>query len=80
VQPRPPAVFIAGSLGLDFLNSIATSVETPIDWLDSGEGLMKWLAQVELVPGCCGGIAAINLIRAAYRRRHDNVRKISPCA
>ena len=50
MQPRPPAIFIAGSLGLDFLNSIATPVDTPIDWLDSGEGLMKWLAQAGLVP------------------------------
>ena len=47
---RPPAIFIADSLGLDFLNSIATPVDTPIDWLDSGDGLLKWLAQAELVP------------------------------
>jgi predicted RNA-binding Zn ribbon-like protein len=47
---RPPAVFIADSLGLDFLNSIATPVDTPIDWLDSGDGLLKWLAQAGLVP------------------------------
>jgi predicted RNA-binding Zn ribbon-like protein len=50
VQRRPPAVFIADSLGLDFLNSIATPVDTPIDWLDSGDGLLNWLAQAELVP------------------------------
>jgi predicted RNA-binding Zn ribbon-like protein len=45
-----PAVFIADSLGLDFLNSIATPVDTPVDWLDSGEGLLMWLAQAKLVP------------------------------
>jgi predicted RNA-binding Zn ribbon-like protein len=50
VQHRPPAVFIADSLGLDFLNSIATPVDTPIDWLDNGDGLLKWLAQAKLVP------------------------------
>jgi predicted RNA-binding Zn ribbon-like protein len=50
VQHRPPAVFIADSLGLDFLNSIATPVDTPVDWLDSGDGLLKWLAQAKLVP------------------------------
>jgi predicted RNA-binding Zn ribbon-like protein len=50
VPDRPPAIFIADSLGLDFLNSIATPVDTPIDWLDSGDGLVKWLAQAELVP------------------------------
>jgi predicted RNA-binding Zn ribbon-like protein len=50
VQRRPPAIFIADSLGLDFLNSIATPVDTPVDWLDSGDGLLKWLAQAKLVP------------------------------
>ena len=47
---RSPAFFIADSLGLDFLNSIATPVDQPIDWLDSGAGLVAWLAQAELVP------------------------------
>ncbi len=50
MQRRPPAIFIAGSLGLDFLNSIATPVDTPVDWLDSGDGLLKWLTQAGLVP------------------------------
>jgi predicted RNA-binding Zn ribbon-like protein len=50
VQHRQPAIFIADSLGLDFLNSIATPIDTPIDWLDSGDGLLKWLAQAKLVP------------------------------
>jgi predicted RNA-binding Zn ribbon-like protein len=50
VQRRLPAIFIADSLGLDFLNSIATPVDTPVDWLDSGDGLLKWLAQAKLVP------------------------------
>src|SRR5438105_3293291 len=35
---RPPAMFVADSAGLDFLNSIATPVDTPIDWLKAGEG------------------------------------------
>ena len=50
MEHRPPAIFIADSLGLDFLNSIATPVDTPVDWLDSGDGLLKWLAQAMLVP------------------------------
>jgi len=49
-QHRPPAIFIADSLGLDFLNSIATPVDTPVDWLDNGDGLLRWLAQAKLVP------------------------------
>jgi hypothetical protein len=50
VQHRPPAIFIADSLGLDFLNSVATPVDTPIDWLDNGDDLLRWLAQAKLVP------------------------------
>jgi predicted RNA-binding Zn ribbon-like protein len=50
VRHRSPAIFIADSLGLDFLNSIATPVDTPVDWLDNGDGLLDWLAQAKLVP------------------------------
>jgi predicted RNA-binding Zn ribbon-like protein len=50
VFPRPPANFIADSPGLDFLNSIATPVDTPVDWLDNGDGLVAWLTQAKLVP------------------------------
>jgi predicted RNA-binding Zn ribbon-like protein len=50
VPDRPPANFIADSLGLDFLNSIATPVDQPVDWLDGGDGLVAWLAQANLVP------------------------------
>ncbi|WP_298239594.1 ABATE domain-containing protein [uncultured Bradyrhizobium sp.] len=47
---KPPAMFIADSLGLDFLNSVAIPVDTPVDWLDDGDGLIDWLAQAKLVP------------------------------
>lgn len=47
---RPAAMFIADSLGLDFLNSVATLVDVPVDWIDNGEGLIDWLAQAKLVP------------------------------
>lgn len=48
-QPMP-ALFLADSLGLDFLNSVATPVDTPVDWLEDGEGLLGWLRQAHLVP------------------------------
>ena len=47
---HPPAIFIADSRGLDFLNSVATPVDTPIDWIADGDGLMDWLAQADYVP------------------------------
>jgi predicted RNA-binding Zn ribbon-like protein len=45
-----PAIFIADSTALDFLNSIATPTDTQIDWIDNGEGLLAWLGQAGLVP------------------------------
>jgi predicted RNA-binding Zn ribbon-like protein len=47
---RPPALFVADAVGLDFLNSIATPTDTPIDWLDTGEGLVSWIMQAGLIP------------------------------
>ncbi len=47
---RPSALFVAEALGLDFLNSIATPADTPVDWIGDGDGLLAWLEQAELVP------------------------------
>ena len=47
---RPPALFVGDALGLDFMNSIATPIDTPVDWIDDGEGLLSWLEQARLVP------------------------------
>jgi len=44
-----PAIFIADALALDFLNSVATPVDTPVDWIGDGEGLLDWLHQASLV-------------------------------
>lgn len=50
MNPSTPALFLADSLGLDFLNSVFTPVETPVDTLEDGEGLLSWLRQAQLVP------------------------------
>jgi predicted RNA-binding Zn ribbon-like protein len=47
---RPPAIFIADALALDFLNSVATPADVEIDWIEDGEGLLEWLEQAQLVP------------------------------
>jgi predicted RNA-binding Zn ribbon-like protein len=49
-ETRPSPFFIADSLGLDFLNSIAVPVDMPVEWLASGEDLLAWLKQAGLVP------------------------------
>jgi predicted RNA-binding Zn ribbon-like protein len=50
MSPSAPALFVADSTGLDFLNSVATPVATPLDWIEDGEGLLAWLEQAHLVP------------------------------
>ncbi len=47
---RPPAFFLSGSLGLDFLNTLATPVDSQVDWIDDGDGLLAWLETAKLVP------------------------------
>jgi len=47
---RSPAIFVADAPALDFLNSVATPVDTPVDWIDGGEGLLDWLGQSGLAP------------------------------
>ena len=42
-------MFVAGDPALDFLNSVATPVDVPVEWLDDGEGLLSWLGQAQLV-------------------------------
>jgi predicted RNA-binding Zn ribbon-like protein len=46
----PPAIFVGDALGLDFVNSIATPTDTAIDWIENGEGYLRWLGQAHLVP------------------------------
>ena len=49
-MPRQPALFVADAPALDFLNSLATPVDTPIDWIDDGAGLLDWMGQAGLAP------------------------------
>ena len=46
----PPAMFVGDAPGLDFLNSMATPVDTPVDWIADGGNFLNWLAQAHLVP------------------------------
>lgn len=50
MTPSIPALFLADAPGLDFLNSVATPIDTPVEWLDDGDGLLSWLQQAQLVP------------------------------
>ena len=51
IEPRrPPPIFIADAPGLDFLNSVATPVDVRVEWLASGDDLLAWLRQANMVP------------------------------
>jgi predicted RNA-binding Zn ribbon-like protein len=50
MTPRPPAIFVADALALDFLNSIATPVDSIVEWIGDGDGLLAWLRQAQLLP------------------------------
>lgn len=43
--PRGPAIFVADAPALDFLNSLATPIDQPVDWIDDGAGWLEWLKQ-----------------------------------
>jgi predicted RNA-binding Zn ribbon-like protein len=45
----PPAIFIAGSLGLDFLNSLARPIVEIVDWLGNGSDFLSWMQQAGLL-------------------------------
>ncbi|MFA5119626.1 ABATE domain-containing protein [Zavarzinia sp.] len=47
---RPAPFFIGDDLALDFLNSIATPVDLPVEWLADGADLLDWLAASGAVP------------------------------
>jgi predicted RNA-binding Zn ribbon-like protein len=46
---RPTPFFVAGNVGLDFLNSIATPVDVPVEWIGCGEDLLRWLLAAKLL-------------------------------
>jgi predicted RNA-binding Zn ribbon-like protein len=47
---HPPAILVGDAPGLDFLNSIATPAETPVDWIGDGAGLLNWLEHAKFAP------------------------------
>ena len=49
-NPNTPAILLGNNTALDFLNSIASPVDVPVEWLGSGAALIGWLRQTDLVP------------------------------
>lgn len=62
VMHHPSAMFVAGDPALDFLNSVATPVDVPVESLDDGEGLLTWLRHAQLVSA-----AVLKDVRSQFR-------------
>jgi predicted RNA-binding Zn ribbon-like protein len=60
---RPPALFVADALGLDFLNSLARPTGFAVDWLASGEDLLAWLEQANLISAETAAAMRANTLR-----------------
>ena len=73
---RPPAIFVGDALGLDFLNSIATPVDTAVDWIGDGEGYLCWLEQARLVPGDVLGDIRARALPGELDRVADQARSL----
>src|SRR5262245_21880970 len=46
---RSHPYFIGDHLALDFLNTIATPKDVPVEWLQNGMDLVKWLEQAKFI-------------------------------
>jgi CGNR zinc finger/Putative stress-induced transcription regulator len=70
----PPAIFIAGSPGIDFLNSVATPVDAVVEWIGNGKDFIDWLRQAGLLTSkdisvIQSNFSAAELDRIALRAR-----------
>src|SRR5246500_5080604 len=59
-ETRPPPMFVADALGLDFLNSIGTPVDTVVEWIANGEDLLAWLIEAKLIAPAQGAAIRAN--------------------
>jgi len=74
----PPALFVAESSALDFVNSRATPTGQVVDWLRSGEDFLSWLGQAKLAPPDVissfrseGNVADLELVAGKARSLRD---------
>jgi predicted RNA-binding Zn ribbon-like protein len=49
VERLPPPIFVAGAMGLDFLNTRAVPSDTEVEWIGSGEDFVNWMQVAGLV-------------------------------
>jgi predicted RNA-binding Zn ribbon-like protein len=75
-QAEPAAVFLAGNLALDFLNTRMRPADELVDVLRTGEDVRVWLARAGLaVPPPAAG-AASRLLLGAARTLREGIRSL----
>src|SRR5215471_15649774 len=52
---RPPPFFVGDHLALDFLNTLATPKDAPVEWLRDGRDLVDWLEQAKVIAADVAG-------------------------
>jgi predicted RNA-binding Zn ribbon-like protein len=72
----PPAVFVAGALGLDVLNSLARPVDELIDWWSNGDDLLSWMKQAELLTDDEIAVVRLNMSAKELDRAAANAREL----
>src|SRR5690348_8085108 len=66
---RPPPFFVGEHLALDFLNTVATPADVPVEWLQNGRDLIDWLERA----GAIGADAAVRFRAPGDQRALDGV-------
>jgi predicted RNA-binding Zn ribbon-like protein len=78
---RPPAFFVGEHPALDFLNTIATPWDAPVEWLAGGNDLIDWLQQAKLIEAADtarireSGTAALDEVTQQAREFRDWLRE-----
>jgi predicted RNA-binding Zn ribbon-like protein len=72
----PPALFIAGPLGLDVLNSLARPADELIDWWSNGDDFLSWMKQAALLTDNDIAVAKSNMSAKQLDRVAANAREL----
>ncbi len=74
-EALPPPLFLADHKALDFLNSVATPQDEPIEWIADGAALRAWVEQrFEGVPHIAATRAELDRVAAEARHLREWLR------
>jgi predicted RNA-binding Zn ribbon-like protein len=78
---RPPPFLVGDHLALDFLNTVATPIDVPVEWLRDGHDLIDWLERTDAIGAevaarfrASGDHRALDRVAARAREFRDWIR------